>query len=174
MEREVGRPNSDEEKRQLQQLGKEADQWVDQALLLLVEVKADDMKKREEEKEGSQRQPSPAKVDVSLHPSCLHLTYLPQTPASVTEELGEGGLPLEMFVMGEDLNIHPKLLQQIIDEVRPLSLKSTSSKLGNCVSPPSRPLALSLQHSLNWDCVQNKVRSLSDVVPLGQKVSRLV
>ena len=49
-------------------------------------------------------------------------------PQTVMEELGEGELPREMFVIGEDLNIRPKLLQQVIDEVELLSLYIISSK----------------------------------------------
>lgn len=60
--RAEGRPNSEEEKRLLEQLGKEADQWVKQALLLLVKVEGD--KQKEEEKDESQKKSSPAEVEV--------------------------------------------------------------------------------------------------------------
>ena len=60
--RAEGRPNSEEEKRLLEQLGKEADQWVKQALLLLMEVEGD--KKKEEEEDDSQRKSTPAEVEV--------------------------------------------------------------------------------------------------------------
>lgn len=61
--RAEGRPNSEEEKRLLEQLGKEADQWVKQALLLLVKVEGD-RQKEEEEKDESQKKSSPAEVEV--------------------------------------------------------------------------------------------------------------
>lgn len=61
--RAEGRPNSEEEKRLLEQLGKEADQWVKQALLLLMEVKGDE-KKEEGEKDENQRKSTPAEVVV--------------------------------------------------------------------------------------------------------------
>lgn len=37
---------------------------------------------------------------------------------SATSEAGEGELPKEMSVIGDDRNIHPKSLQQVINEVR--------------------------------------------------------
>ena len=60
--RAEGRPNSEEEKRLLEQLGKEADQWVKQALLLLMEVVEGDKKKEEEEEK--ERKSTPAEVEV--------------------------------------------------------------------------------------------------------------
>ena len=35
----------------------------------------------------------------------------------VTESESKSGLPEEVFVIGRDLNVHTRLLQQIIDEV---------------------------------------------------------
>lgn len=80
-------------------------------------------------------------------------------PQTVTEELGEGELPREMFVIGEDLNIRPKLLQQVIDEVGPLSLSLYLSHIQqtNQLLSFSRPLALTLPHSLTWGSAQKKV-----------------
>lgn len=60
--RAEGHPHSDEEKRQLKQLGKEADQWVKQAFLLLMEVKGDPLKEEKEE-DKSQRKSTPAEVE---------------------------------------------------------------------------------------------------------------
>lgn len=64
---------------------------------------------------------------------------------TVTEELGEGELPREMFVIGEDLNIHPKMLQQVIDEAR-LSLshiQQTNQLLLSPQTPRPDPPTLS-------------------------------
>lgn len=84
LRRKDGDPNPEDEKKVLEQLGKEAEQWVEQAALLMTELLVVN-EEEEEEKE--------VKKD------------------------DENELPQMMLVMGKDLNLHPKSLKEIIDEV---------------------------------------------------------
>lgn len=115
--RQAGFADAEEEKRRLQRLENEAKEWVEQAALLLREVAGG------EEREGgaedshmSRKSSAKARTDCNTSGEMGDGSISLQT--SATSEAGEGELPKEMSVVGEDHNIHPKPLQQVIDEVR--------------------------------------------------------
>lgn len=123
-----GYPHPDEEQLELKRMGEEADEWVKLAGLLIK-----DLHVAEEEEEGgkeSEEQP-PAKkeVEVTEKEDGKEKKSSKDKPSEEMSSEGsekkesDGGqelpetLPDEMNVIGVDDNIHPKSLQQAIEEV---------------------------------------------------------
>ena len=118
--REAGFADAEEEKRRLQRLENEAKEWVEQTALLLREVAGgEEGGGGAEDSRISRKSSAKARTDCNTSGEMGEMgTGSISLQTSATSEAGEGELPKEMSVIGEDHNIHPKPLQQVIDEVR--------------------------------------------------------
>ena len=116
MRKREGYPHPDEEQLELKRMGEEAGEWTKLAGLLL-----EDLATREQEDKTCDRpQPSteetPEKEEEESAVEGEGTEKADEAKSDASEKVPEK-LPDEMSVIGVDDNIHPKSLQQAIEEV---------------------------------------------------------
>ena len=124
--RSEGDPQSDQEKDLLEKLGKEAGQWVEQAMILMSEVM--------ENRPGEPDNDGSPKVSDSV--SCdNHVTLMWCQVTSKEED----ELPREVFVMGRDLNLHSRSLVEVVSKASCLPSLPPSLPPASFTGTPARP-----------------------------------